>query len=665
MAGPNAPLLPRPLPVRLAEGLAVVAASVALAVALTWPLAGDLSGRFVDGRFQWSMAWTTELVYAAPTSDDVLTFRPAQAGWLVPAWADPTERPAEGFLGRVPTVLTATRLVDYPRGGTLILVGWANLLLGAALRPFLGLIPAFNLTVLASLALAPLAAWAFARAVGLGRWGAALAALAFACHPFVLGVLANGQVAWYDHGFLALLALATWRAAREGLFRHAALVAVALVLTLATSPYYLVTGAILAAILGAWALLVPPEGGLRRSRWRAAGALGLGALAGTGLCLPLLAYFTARSNSLFSPAQPREDAVFREMAAGVADLFLPRPLPGSEVLAPGEFHFAYLGIGLLVLAVGGLAFGRRRDLWPFLASAVLFGILALGRGSAGVSLPFGWMVEAVPALEAVIFTYRFVVGAVLALAILAGAGLDALVRRVPRAGAGVGVAVLAAVALDLVVVSGAPFPAPVTRFEVPAVYADLAADPEMYGVVSLPCEHQCFEAHPVPERVALARLTQQQILLQAFHRKGLGMVDKGNRDRPAFRTRLVDTAVRLLAGVEVSPADEEAESFEWLHANHFRYLFLHGDTVSADRLAAARAYLTRVVGAPVDDPVAPVSRFALPPPPGQPPAGERAGRRVRRGEGPAPGTSRPRRRPGPRRARGRAGSGRGRSGRSA
>ena len=168
-----------------------------LALLFTWPLMQDPGGRFLDGKFQWSHGWAMEVVHLGAWSDDFLNVS-------LPA-LDPQAPSDEG---RDPWVLTmGTRMLNYPEGGSVVFLGWFNILLGVALRRLFNVVAAFNLGVVAVLALAPWGAWWLARQLGAGWWGALSGGVIYGFSPFIVGVVGNGQVAKYNHAWIPLLAL--------------------------------------------------------------------------------------------------------------------------------------------------------------------------------------------------------------------------------------------------------------------------------------------------------------------------------------------------------------------------------------------------------------------------------------------------------------------------
>lgn len=142
--------------------LGVVCVALALSAALFWPLPLMLRQDIPVSAFGDSHVWAFDQI-------------------------------ARMLNGEIPWSKVSDR-AGFPRERLAPLLGWAPALLSAGLRPVLGPLGAFNLTMLASPALVALAAWAWIRrATGAGRLAAAVGALAFAFSPPNLANLAAGN----------------------------------------------------------------------------------------------------------------------------------------------------------------------------------------------------------------------------------------------------------------------------------------------------------------------------------------------------------------------------------------------------------------------------------------------------------------------------------------
>ena len=574
----------------LLEGAAALAGFAVVVCLVTAPLVLGLDSSFLAGKFQWSHAWAMEAVHTGLHEQSVL--------WITSMPSPPDAHPIMGLWGEPRTLQTS--LLNYPEGGTIVFLGWFNLLLGALLREVLGVLASFNLSMLLVLALAPWAAYLLARAAGAGRFGAAVGGLIFGFNPYVLAVVSNGQMAKYNHVWLALVALLAWMLTRSPRrWWTVPLIWIAATACLASSPYYFVFAAGVALVLAGDGLRLQPSWKLKAVL---AGLL-LACAAGVVLLdMPLLQYFTTREGSLIKPSTAGSDTSVYELAASLKTLLLPVECTyEGGVRIPDETHVAYLGISTVLLALAGTWALRGRGTVIWWALALVFGVLALGReatlpGGATVTLPMGYLAAVLPQGRALIFVYRAVVVVFLALSVVAALGLGPLLERLGsrwRRPAAAGVVLL--LALDFLWLSPAPFPLPVVDFNLPQVYRDLPAQPKNYGIVEFPCELQELGTEGTGASDALARLNQHQMFFQAFHGRGLGMVDKGNDFRPVYRTDLLRGMISVLAGGQDPGTPHERASVHWLREQGFRRLVVHEAYVPTTALPALKQYLGRVL----------------------------------------------------------------------
>ncbi len=576
------------------ESLLVLLLSLVAACAVTWPLAEDVEGKFLAGKFQWSHAWTMEMVYSGVTAQNH-TKRPLQ-GHLAWHGDDQPPRDVHSFIrldGRGPkgAFRLTCPMLDYPRGGPLSFIAWFNIVSGSLLRTLLTVTAAFNLTVLLVLALAPWGAWHLARAVGASRPGAAMAALIYGFNPFILAIVHNGQLAKYNHAWIPLLALCAWKLGRgknPWAWGWVPVTWVLGIICLGSSPYYFVFSAWLIMLLGAY--LAWRLEGWRARAWAAARWLA----AGGGVVLlgmPLYYHFSIRENSLISPANPGADTSIFELSASFVTLLWPRAVTyAGGVAIPGEQHTVYLGLSVLALA-GLCTFvlrGRGTLIWWLVAGVFLS--LAFGRrflfddGERFVALPLAWITALIPKLSAIIFAHRFIIVVFLALAMVVALGLgpalSALARRWPRLDgvwprAGVTALLLALVAAEYLLISPGPFPLPVEDVKIPMVYRQMAQDRELYGIMEYPCDMQGVERKPQAFQEAISQLTQRQVFWQVVHHKGISLVDKGNRTRPAYQTALFEQLNGYLLNNQAPRCVKESRTRDWFKSNGYRYVVYH------------------------------------------------------------------------------------------
>ncbi len=600
------------------EGMVVLLLSFAAVCLLTLPLVLAPESTMLAGKFHWSHAWAMELVRLGLEDSRYLELR------------DLADTPPGREL--------VTPMLEFPKGGAIVFLGWFNLAVGVVLRRALGVVGSFNASILLVLAMAPWAAWLLARKLGAGRAGAGLAALVFGFNPYLIGVIGNGQMAKYNHAWIALLALCAWGMGRHRQARWLPLCWVLAFACFASSPYNFIFAALTTsafAVAGLWV-----QRGWR-DRLHAGGLLLAGAV-GAGLaCAPLLPVYGSRSLSLLSPSRLGPGGS-QELAATLPAMLHPLPLGfraswldmGTTIA--DETHVAYLGVSTLLLAgLATWALGRRS--LPLLALAGAFALLAMGRfghfpgSSKGLPLPLA-LLDLLPEASAVVFSYRFVVVVFLALGLLLALGAGPLLERLPgrwRAWAVAGTATM--LLADYALRSPAPFPLETERVALGEVYADLPATRELYGIVELPCDLGFLDHMDPLWPASFQELNQRQIFWQAFHRQGLAMVDKGNHMREAYRTELLVKAIDIIQGKSTrTPASTDA-SLRWYARNRYRYLVVHEHALPPAAVEPLAAWLEAALGPPVRYPDEGTARYTFPdaptpspprPVPTQEPAGE-------------------------------------------
>jgi hypothetical protein len=600
------------------EGSVVLLLCLLAACALTMPLVLAPDSTMLAGKFHWSHAWAMELVHMGLEDSRYLELR------------DLADTPPGREL--------VTPMLEFPRGGAMVFLGWFNLAVGVGLRRLLGVVASFNASVLLVLAMAPWAAWLLARRLGAGRPGAVLAALVFGFNPYLLGVIGNGQMAKYNHAWIALLALCAWGMGRHRQLRWVPLCWLLAFACFASSPYNFIFAALTTsafAVAGLWV----------QRGWKArlhAGGLLLAGAVGAGLaCARLLPVYGSRNLSLLSPSRLGPGGS-HELAATLPAMLWPGELGfratwlQQGTLIADEHHVAYLGVSTLLLAAAATWALRRRAL-PLLALAGGFALLALGRfghfpgSDKGLPLPLA-LVDSLPEASAVVFSYRFVVVVFLALGLLLALGAGPLLARLPSRWRGWAIAGAAGLLLvDFALLSPAPFPLETERVQQHRVYAELPPSSDLYGIVELPCDLGFLDHMDPAWPAGFQELNQRQIFQQAFHRKGLAMVDKGNHMREAYRTDLLIKAIDIIQGRSTTtPASTDA-SMRWYASNRYRYLVVHEHALPPAAVEPLSTWLEAALGPPERYPGEGTARYAFPevpqaaaprPPPVQAPAEE-------------------------------------------
>ncbi|HET7294722.1 MAG TPA: YfhO family protein [Vicinamibacteria bacterium] len=274
--------------------------------------------------------------------------------------------------------------------------------------------------------LAGLGASLLARELGVSGGGALLAGALWSAGGPVCSaadqanvLVGAATIAWAWLGFA--------RAGRSGRFRDAALTGVAIALAL-------LGGSPESALMGGAGLLLafaPATGGARRLAWATlvatVVALGLAAVQ----WLPTAALTLRSGRARMSEASQAE---WSNHPLALLQVALPLPYDDMPLnrLARGELFGGrepllstfHMGLGATGLALAGLLGPAFRGRRPLIAIGTLGLVLSLGRWS-----PLWDLAHALPPLAWMRYPSRFAISGTLPIAILAGAGLDALSAR--------------------------------------------------------------------------------------------------------------------------------------------------------------------------------------------------------------------------------------------
>jgi len=402
-------------------------------------------------------------------------------------------------------------LLYHPTGVSL-LFHTLNVFNGVTFLPVqlaVGLLPAYNAVVVFSFAVGGLGGYLLAREA-LGPRSSRLAALTagaiFTFSPYhfahLLGHMQLIALEWLP--FYALYLVRVLRAAssapRSRLAREAALATLFLVLVALCDWYY----AFYCLILTAVAFVVLAIVRLAQGRPAMAGR-GLLALAGVwlgaGLILsPLLLPMVqeARQADYMVPGAEQSRMLSADLLAFVTPQQF-HPLWGEWAAgrsagfsATASEYTVFAGYTVLALVLVGLAVRWPRGqkaVWGWVALA--FAVLALGpvlhingqtallSGGREIALPYR-LIGSLPFVNIMRSISRLDVIVMLALGVLAGGGLNALMRRV-RGGWAVG-----AIALGLVLFEFLPAPYPMSPPDTPDWYRALGQDSRAGAVLNLP-----------------------------------------------------------------------------------------------------------------------------------------------------------------------------------
>jgi len=334
-----------------------------------------------------------------------------------------------------------TDLLFHPTGVALATQTFtsSNGLLALPVTALFGPIAGYNAAMLLSFVLAGLGGFALTLHVTRQPVVAFVGGCVFAFAPFHMTKVWDGQLELAAVQWLPLYALFLLRAAApEGGWRDAALAGALLALIGYTSWYYFFFAAIASLFMAA--LWLPYRAGSRAlggAALRLAAAAGLAALLLAPLLPPLLRGALGQSD----PAPGM--ALLGDRSANLLDFWLPsnlHPLWGEAARALGEGWHPYiaawnvaLGLTPLLLALVALRLDPGAA-WRWAALGLAAGVLALGPRlqvgpwRTGIPLPYAGL-AALPGGNLAHRPGHFVIISVVALAVLAGLGLRALMAR--------------------------------------------------------------------------------------------------------------------------------------------------------------------------------------------------------------------------------------------
>ena len=526
--------------------LAMVSAC-AIVVGLTWPLALDPTRAIPDGFFHGGHVWVLDHIASMLTG----------------------ERP----LG------TRSGMLGFPRGADLRPIGLVPAFLFTLLRPYAGVILAYDLVLMASFGLATLAAHGLLRTLGGGPWTAAAGATVYAVCPFALGALASGQLAKVQHWTLPLMLLC-WALAARGRWLGVLLTVPSAAVAVFTAPTLMLWLPLAGVpiLLDGW--VRQGSDGLRaRVRATAAVVVAVGTTAGV--------MWLARG--FFQSEVPLDEQAFIpavRLAGGRVDELSPvatlgnllwRPMPPERVDWRTVSHVATLGLPMLLVALP-LGVWRARSRWAGLALALIGGSLALGPRLVSEAGPvtIGEQAIALPAalLDAVAYPtatsgmyYRAAVVGSLGLSVLLAGGM----ARV-RWGGLLAWAVTAAQVAFAVWATGFLWPRPGLSVPGASLAAAAAADPVPGAVLQLPARvddgggslHLLTAAVHGRATTALPRNTSRMARTEANLDVLAEAISRGGAEGRAHLAAAGFRYVTWLDGIRVADDDADRASLEGL-----------------------------------------------------------------------------------------------------
>lgn len=373
----------------------------------------------------------------------------------------------------------------YPRGGDLIFPDPGNgviaSLLGAATIP----VRAYNLVIICHFMLAGLGAYCLARRVGAGRYASLSAAGLLMTHSHLRALVAEGVPSATALGLIPL-SLAFVDKALTDERPTSSIITAGLLMsaTMLCGHYHGVQLLMLSLWLVGFRMSTNRHHLVLIKRYLAVGSLFLLISGPVQLAhLSVLAQGTElRMGSRFWNQPEPFDSTGLEFFVPLLETPAPVPRP------------SYLGLGLMVLAVGALIHSRRTRHWMIPASLLL--VLSLGETwhwllHRAIAAP--WLYQAaaeIMPLSLLRNPFRFQAGAIIALLPMAAMSAQLVRRKLGRAGVW---ALTAALVADNLLFSGLGFRLPTTAIEIPEAYSLITPDPEVAAVLDLPVRFRFAE----------------------------------------------------------------------------------------------------------------------------------------------------------------------------
>jgi len=366
-----------------------------------------------------------------------------------------------------------TEYLQWPDGGVLWFIDPVLGLLATPLVPLVGSAMAFNIALVIYVAFASWAAHRLARAMGASDPAAWIASLAFAGSAWMISELHNGITEAADIGPVALALAWGHEACEKRTWRAWLLAGLGVGFATVASPYLGLGCGVALLVRGLPHVLKAWSGGLV-------------AAAISAPVLILMKLQLAAEDAIIKHPPEMNQQLALHNAVDPQTFVRPFGFQSVDLSAEGFEHSMYLGLVALALAL----FARRWRWWPSVVACLLF---ALGpyiyfkhTGVLPYRLPW-WLVQALAPGLAVTHPLRLAVPALALVAGLAAVGATRITARWPRALP----ALLALVALDGLVISGAPWPMERADATPPPVYEAIARDlgsPLESGVIDLPTD---------------------------------------------------------------------------------------------------------------------------------------------------------------------------------
>jgi hypothetical protein len=419
-----------------------------------------------------------------------------------------------------------TPLLHAPDGGTLWFIDPALALIAAPIALFS---PAFGFFValLLYFGFASYSIRQFARTLGAGEETQWIASIGFVCSAWVLSEANNGITEALNIGTVAWALHALAKAQQNSTMKNWIFCGIFIGLSTACSPYLGMGVGIIALIFGVFHL-----------RWSWLGGVTAGVISAPTLILFKLQL--QAGNAIIKRPEGMNETLALHNGVDPRTFIAPFGFQSVDLSHEGFVHSMYLGWVLLFLACLNI---RKHRLWIF---AALVSILcALGpylywgdnwfiADGARFRLPWFYLQQIFSGL-AVTHPLRLGIPALAIVAALAAANLEhSSFKKYWKH-----IAFL--VALDGLIISGAPFPVDTSSSDIPECYADIKSDPRDIIVLDLPTDS------------GSTMRTSQYLFFQTHHQKGIPYAPDV---RASTSNLLRNAAFRELAALCNRRADE-------------------------------------------------------------------------------------------------------------
>ena len=395
-----------------------------------------------------------------------------------------------------------TTLLQFPDGGTLWFIDPVLAILGL---PFVGFSPAFayNMGIWMYLAFASWTARRFARSLGAAPNASWIASIVVVCSAWMLSEISNGITEAVNIGPVALAMAWTEDACRgingEQRATQWMKAGAGVGLSAMASPYLGLGVGIVVGIRTLFSL---------RKTWKWSWLGGITSLVVASPTLLLFRWQLDATNAIIKRPDGMNDSLALHNAVDPRTFFAPFGFQSVDLTDEGFVHSMYLGVIALFFA---LRVAKSHKGW--IIAALVSMVCALGpylfwgdgwvlMNGARLRLPWFGLQQLASGL-AVTHPLRLgvpvlgIVGALAAVGLTTPYWLDRLKW--------VGLAI----AIDGLLLSGAPFPMPTARGVIPAVYELVEQDPRNVGVLDLPTDS------------GSTMVASQYLYWQTFHGKGI------------------------------------------------------------------------------------------------------------------------------------------------